>query len=356
MQSRPKKSEALTAATGRASSEVSQVITQGNNMLNSTALIIGSTNVRQVGDLYSLNDLHKASGGEDKHQPAKFIRLDQTKALIYEVENSPEVASSETAGIPAVKVKEGRSGGTYACKELVIAYAAWISAAFHLKVIRVFLASMAPTTRPANPAIDYDRISPAQAQDLKQIAEAIVKAGVQGYAETWARLPKKFRVNSYLELPATRHLEARQYLIAKLPQGYAEGVAEEKPAQRASLDDRVRLGHAFAMASQTGAKVQQAVFAGVMDANSDWKHGRYLLSLDTSGPDQEVVARVRQIESSACVVPVSRSHAVIEETMAPDADTLMLLAQTCMRKLGGMARGREVAKRAQPGAMKTVEA
>ena len=88
---------------------------------------------------------------------------------------------------------------------------------------------LARTTRPHNPAIDYDRISPAQAQDLKEIVATIVQAGIQSYGETWSRLQRKFRVNSYLELPATQHLEARQYLIAKLPKGNAATVAEEKP-------------------------------------------------------------------------------------------------------------------------------
>lgn len=71
--------------------------------------------------------------------------------------------------------------------------------------------------RPANPAIDYDRISPAQAQDLKELVHAIADAKVQGFAETWARLHRKFRVNSYLELPAARFDEARDYLLGKLP-------------------------------------------------------------------------------------------------------------------------------------------
>ena len=170
------------------------------------ALTLGNITIRQQNGLFSLNDLHKAAGGEAKHQPALFMRMEQTQALITEIGNSTDSQSFKT--------KEGRNGGTYACRELVIAYAAWISAAFHLKVIRVFLAA---TTRPANPAIDYDRISPAQAQGLKEIVAAIVQAGIQGYGETWARLQRKFKVNSYLELPATQHLEARAYLLAKLP-------------------------------------------------------------------------------------------------------------------------------------------
>lgn len=159
MRSRPEKSEALTAGTGRASSEVSQAIKKGTIVANSTALTIGGTAVHQVGNLYSLNDLHKASGGEVRHQPGKFMRLDQTKELVEELQkgagmhsskcpdlgisNSEDLLSSNV-GISAFESRKGRNGGTYACKELVIAYAAWISAKFHLKVIRVFLAVTAP--------------------------------------------------------------------------------------------------------------------------------------------------------------------------------------------------------------------
>lgn len=173
------------------------------------ALTVGNIAVRQHAGLFCLNDLHRAAGSEKRHQPSDFIRIDQTQALIEELkaENLPTV---ETV------IGKGKAQGTYACRELVIAYAAWISAAFHLKVIRVFLSATAPQASPHNPAIDYDRISPAQAQDLKEIVAAIVQAGIQGYAETWSRLQRKFRVHSYLQLPAQHYADARAYLLAKL--------------------------------------------------------------------------------------------------------------------------------------------
>lgn len=88
-----------------------------------------------------------------------------------------------------------------------------------------------PAQRPHNPAIDYDRISPAQAQDLKELVHAVVDAKVQGFGETWARLHKRFRVNSYLELPATRFEEARDYLLGKLPEQDRAGTVNELVAE-----------------------------------------------------------------------------------------------------------------------------
>lgn len=197
------------------------------------AFAIGETTVRQHNGLFSLNDLHKAAGGEEKHQPAFFIRREDTQALAAEICS----ADSQIKAFETVRGR-GKQQGTYACRELVIAYAAWISAAFHLKVIRVFLSATTPKASPTNPALDYDRISPAQAQDLKEIVAAIVQAGIQGYGETWARLQRKFRVNSYLELPATQHLEARAYLLAKLPKASADNVVDEAPTPAPTMFGR----------------------------------------------------------------------------------------------------------------------
>src|SRR5688572_1234089 len=93
---------------------------------------IGGVAVHQdANERFSLNDLHKAAGGEDRHRPGNFLQIQQAKDLVEEIEK-------ETAGIPAVSKTEGRNGGTYVCRKLVYAYATWISAAFHLRVIRAF--------------------------------------------------------------------------------------------------------------------------------------------------------------------------------------------------------------------------
>lgn len=111
------------------------------------ALHIEDVVIRQDAEgRYSLNDLHKASGGDKKFQPANFLRLDTTKALVEEIDRSSDLrnGSSEMrnggSGLSnAVSVIQGGTNqGTYVVKELVYAYAMWISPAFTLKVIRTF--------------------------------------------------------------------------------------------------------------------------------------------------------------------------------------------------------------------------
>ena len=81
---------------------------------------------------FCLNDLHQASGGERKNQPQYFLDNVKTQELVQEL---------ITTGIPVLPVEVingGNNRGTYVVKQIVYAYAMWISAKFHLKVINSF--------------------------------------------------------------------------------------------------------------------------------------------------------------------------------------------------------------------------
>lgn len=112
-------------------------------------LAILNTSIRSYENLFSLNDLHQASGNLTKHKPAFFLRIDMTKDLIAEIEK-------ETPN--ALKVIRGAQGGTYACEELMLAYAMWISPKFHLVVLRAFLNLHKKTTAllPAEERFTFD--------------------------------------------------------------------------------------------------------------------------------------------------------------------------------------------------------
>lgn len=47
---------------------------------------------------FCLNDLHKAAGGEKRHQPSDWLRIQQAQELISEV---------ELPGIPGIVSKHG---------------------------------------------------------------------------------------------------------------------------------------------------------------------------------------------------------------------------------------------------------
>lgn len=110
-----------------------------------TALIIANTQIRcDSAGRYCLNDLHQASGGHKRHQPANWLRLDQTAELIAELQKPTEseegllTSEERSTHMPVVTIEGGLVQGTYALKELVYAYAMWISAKFHLHVIRAY--------------------------------------------------------------------------------------------------------------------------------------------------------------------------------------------------------------------------
>lgn len=168
-----------------------------------TTFAIGEIAVRQLNGLFSLNDLHKAAGSEAKHEPNQFTRLDQTQALIAEIKSADSRNCIET--------RRGANGGTYACRELVIAYAAWISATFHLKVIRVFLAVAAPQPTPYT-VQPSDTLNEPQQIALRAMLESNVKrlphakqAGAM--IKGWSKLKAHFGV-PYRQIPAGEFEEA----------------------------------------------------------------------------------------------------------------------------------------------------
>jgi hypothetical protein len=96
--------------------------------------VLGIEVSKNENGLYRLNDLHKAAGGERRHQVYEWLRLGNTKEEIAYLQQI------STTGITVVdnkqeviEVKAGSpefGGGTFVCKELVYSYAAWVSFRF----------------------------------------------------------------------------------------------------------------------------------------------------------------------------------------------------------------------------------
>ena len=203
-------------------------------MTNIIPAIDGIT-IRQHDGLYSLTDLHKASGGEPRHQPAKFTCREETKAL------AAEIAQSPNSEIALRAVHGGTDRGTYACRELVIAYAAWISPAFHLKVIRVFLDAAAPKPEPL-PPLPYKE-QRGQSLTEEQCAElrAMLTGGAAQVPEDmrgqfmvtgWSRLKAHFGC-SYRKIPAELFEDARDLIARHI----ADFVPAPQPALPAPVID-----------------------------------------------------------------------------------------------------------------------
>lgn len=103
-----------------------------------SAFVISNISIKQDAQgRYCLNDLHKAAiaNGSNAHtkEPTKFLSSPQAIELISELD-------TQNLGVKSVSAIKGRSKqqGTYVVKELVYAYAMWISASFSLKVIRAY--------------------------------------------------------------------------------------------------------------------------------------------------------------------------------------------------------------------------
>ena len=174
---------------------------------NNQPLVIGEFSIRQDEDgRYCLNDLHKASGGEDRHKPKYWTGLIQTKELVQEVCKGGITPLDEKQVITTIH--GGNNRGTFAAKELVYSYAMWISAKFHLMVIRAYDAMVMQTKINTRQVI-----TPEQKDTLHKIVDHKVNGNQGLRAQVWTRHNRHFKINSYHELLAIHFEDAVKYLL-----------------------------------------------------------------------------------------------------------------------------------------------
>ena len=161
---------------------------------------ISNVSIRQFNGLYSLNDLHRAAGGENRHKPSLWTSNQQTIELIKEVEK---------AGNPAILSKQGL--GTFVCKELVIHYGMWISPSFSLQVIRTFLAVQEQgSLKP-----DFHLTAQTTPDERKPLRDAVFALATQyglAYSTAYKMVHQRFNVEAIEAIPAEQIPLAVEYV------------------------------------------------------------------------------------------------------------------------------------------------
>ena len=186
---------------------------------------VANIQIGQFDNLYSLNDLHRAAGGLEKHKPANWLRNQQTTDLIAELEK---------AQIRAIQKKQKL--GTFVCKELVVHYGMWISPAFSLKVIRAFLDTQEDVS--GSPKTTAD-----ERTGLRQAVSALVgKCGID-YSSAYSMVHQRFGVAAIEDIPADKMNDAVQYvhtltLHSGLNGEVLDRLPEKLQARKIAIDER----------------------------------------------------------------------------------------------------------------------
>ncbi|WP_082298296.1 KilA-N domain-containing protein [Neisseria gonorrhoeae] len=158
-----------------------------------------------------MNDLHRASGGEDRHAPRRWLQNIQTNDLIKELEKD---------GKPSIQSKQRL--GTFVCRELVIAYGMWISPKFALQVIQTFLA--------VSDGIKSAKTTADDRTGLRQAVAALVGRKGIDYSSAYSMVHQRFNVESVEGIPAGKLPEAVAYVHAlTLHTGLTGEVLDREP-------------------------------------------------------------------------------------------------------------------------------
>ncbi|QKW95375.1 hypothetical protein [Ralstonia phage RPZH3] len=183
-------------------------------------IAINNTSIRRdANGRYCLNDLHRAAGGEKRHQPSDFLRTQHTSDLVAEL-TDPENPGAAPAA-PVQTIRGGAEQGTYVAKELVYAYAMWISAAFHLKVIRTFDAvqhqsAPAPTFQVPTTLAGALRLAAEQAEAIERQQQLLEEQRPKvEFVERYVDAGGTFGFRQTAKLLGANESEFRAFLIDK---------------------------------------------------------------------------------------------------------------------------------------------
>lgn len=194
-------------------------------------LIIANVQIRQDDDgRYCLNDFHKAAGANGKDAPSHWLKTQQSKELAQELSD---------AGIPVSVIKGGLMQGTYVCKELVYAYAMWISAKFHLEVIRA-----------------YDRLATDGVAVHKDAAEDLLENPMK-YIEALMGQAKKLKAERDLAIATKAEIGSRREATAMAT---ASAQARRASMLAAELGRNGRQATVIAVEKATGKKMDSQAF------------------------------------------------------------------------------------------------
>lgn len=169
--------------------------------------------INMIDGLYSLNDMHKASGKADKHRPTFFLRNQETKDLIAELEGEVsdvrKCTSLENQVIRVVKgnFTDGIKQGTYVCKELVYRYAMWISPKFALLVIRTFDKLVTGELKVVSNQLTAEQTLPLR----NAVSKLVGRSGIM-YPDGYKLIHQQFGVNHIKDLTLEQLSQAIEYV------------------------------------------------------------------------------------------------------------------------------------------------
>lgn len=202
------------------------------------SLSILSKDIRILDGLFSLNDLHKASGSDLKHKPSNFMRMGQTLELVGEIERCSDVSN-------AFKRRQGGTNqGTWVCKELVYAYAMWISAKFHLAVIRAF--DQMVTQPQSDQAIGANGMDILSSLVDGKISHLKGRKRASAKARFWNQIHAGFDVRSGADIPECEFNNARQFISEYVLEGdYLPADQKQLPLKQAPEYEYKEFGKSY---------------------------------------------------------------------------------------------------------------